>query len=388
MKDLLSTPRLFFMHIPKTAGSSVAKYLRHRYAGLAIYEQDKDNYPAAVTSEFVNLPEAQRHSYHLVRGHMLYQTRDAMPADTLMLTFLREPVACCLSGYYHVLRRANHPLKALYTQFSLRELLHQPKFTMLALHRYLLPVDIYQKPPPLLAVDAAQKAQARERLQSIAVVGVTEQSEQSFELLNHVMGWPDAKLPQVNIKPPSQPTETLTSAEMDALHSCLAPDIELYEFGKRLFNERYQHMLRTRRQYAHFEYHLKHQTEGNGWHNSDSERGAWTGPETQSLLRLPLDRTVPLQLTIRVNMAVVPALLDGVRLIVDGQLCPHETVLDADPQTRHFIATLPPRGPSPHYTRVVIYTPQTYHVNRLYPQNASDKMIGIRVEWVTVQPIS
>jgi hypothetical protein len=90
-------PRIVFLHIMKTAGSSIRQRLEDLAEGAPVWRRDVDGLPGAVGQE-------QLAPYRVVMGH--FTIRDALhvPAPRRIFTVLRDPVARIVS-YYHFMHR-------------------------------------------------------------------------------------------------------------------------------------------------------------------------------------------------------------------------------------------------------------------------------------------
>ena len=84
-------PRLAFVHVPKTAGTSVTSALLQAYGSLAL--------PAMTTLDYPNYSDAEIARYRFYRGHAYRRDYCRLPPDTRFLTVLRDPVDRALSYY-------------------------------------------------------------------------------------------------------------------------------------------------------------------------------------------------------------------------------------------------------------------------------------------------
>lgn len=112
--------KIFFMHIPKTAGISLLRFLeqsmRERSAGVSprqrdgIWSGESESYPTY--EEFMSEVGAAYREYELVCGHYPYHVRELLPPETVVVTLLRDPLARCVSHIKHQIayeRQAGHP---------------------------------------------------------------------------------------------------------------------------------------------------------------------------------------------------------------------------------------------------------------------------------------
>jgi hypothetical protein len=87
-----SRPRVCFVHIEKTAGTSLHDYLMEIYPESELFPER--------LHRLADYPEEQFERYRLYSGHYGYCYCNRMPSDTHFLTFLRNPRERVLSLYY------------------------------------------------------------------------------------------------------------------------------------------------------------------------------------------------------------------------------------------------------------------------------------------------
>ncbi len=92
-----ASPRLAFVHIPKTAGTSVTHALDRAYRGQTC--------PAMTTLDYARLPDTQMNTYRFYRGHAYRRDYERLPKNTILCTVLRDPVHRARSyfAYYRAL---------------------------------------------------------------------------------------------------------------------------------------------------------------------------------------------------------------------------------------------------------------------------------------------
>ena len=96
---MISNP-LYFLHIPKTAGTSVIEWLKSSTGGHAC--------PVGLWSLLLQKELKDIQGYELYCGHFYRYLNEYLnrPLDTI--TFLREPADRAYSHYRHVLRDTHH----------------------------------------------------------------------------------------------------------------------------------------------------------------------------------------------------------------------------------------------------------------------------------------
>src|SRR5437667_7925610 len=100
---------LIFLHIPKTAGTTLNRIIEWQYSPLSIFTIDPYGI-RATTERFKTFSEQRRRRLRVVRGHLFYGIHESLPQGATYITMLRDPVARLLSTYYFVLRRPLNPL--------------------------------------------------------------------------------------------------------------------------------------------------------------------------------------------------------------------------------------------------------------------------------------
>jgi hypothetical protein len=98
----LRGPRLYFLHIPKTAGLSVTQWLSDRLGA-------EGKCPAMVWDQLVALDRRDIRRCKWFAGHFGVELESFLRHQLSTVTVLRDPVARTVSHYAHVARRPLHP---------------------------------------------------------------------------------------------------------------------------------------------------------------------------------------------------------------------------------------------------------------------------------------
>jgi hypothetical protein len=202
-------PLLVFVHIPKTAGMTLATILQRHYGDACLggpgegrHESPEERAPN-VFSRFehvdARLRAAAEPSVRAVAGHITFGLADRLPANSRYLTVLRDPVERTLSHYYFLVRppakqagRAGIGfvppwLPPPRSDLSLDEALSERSYIPDNLQTRML-CGLVSPFDPLPADGlASAKHNLRDRF---AFVGKTEQFEEFLALLNLELGWP------------------------------------------------------------------------------------------------------------------------------------------------------------------------------------------------------
>lgn len=97
----IPTQRLFFLHIPKTAGQSVHHFLTYFFS-------KEDISPTRVNNQLATMSAQELNKYRLFSGHLDWSLLDGIEGRRFTFTVLREPVARIVSFYLYLRREAEH----------------------------------------------------------------------------------------------------------------------------------------------------------------------------------------------------------------------------------------------------------------------------------------
>jgi hypothetical protein len=219
---------LIFLHIPKTAGTTLNRIIEWQYSPLAIFTIDPHRF-RATAERLKRLPEARRRRFQVVRGHLFYGLHEFLPQGATYVTLLRDPVARMLSSYYFVLRRPLNPLhrKLKKEGLTIEDCLRLFPERNNTQCRFIAGI----KDP---AVNGERLLEiAKENLRkSFSVVGLCERFEESLVLISKTFGWEISTYDNHKVAK-SRPTVEPKVAELIREHNSL--DVALYEFGQELF---------------------------------------------------------------------------------------------------------------------------------------------------------
>ncbi len=219
---------MIFLHIPKTAGTTLNRIIEWQYNPAAIFTIDPHRF-RATAARFKTFSEERRRRFRAVRGHLFYGIHDYLPQGATYITMLREPVSRLFSSYYFILRRPLHPLHAKIKG----EGLGVEELIRLTPHRQNLQCRSIAGVGDVGPCDERTLETAKQNLRrSFSVIGLSERFEDSLLLLMVEFGWrvpfyANRKVAKARPKPDPR------LAELIRQHNQF--DVELYDFGKKLF---------------------------------------------------------------------------------------------------------------------------------------------------------
>lgn len=248
---------LYFLHIPKTAGSTLSRYLE---AGFRADEVC----PASTWDALLKLSPDKLGTYRLFRGHFGAMLHDVLPRRPDVITFLRDPVEQAVSAWLYLQRHPTNPQHA--------EVMRQgPDFAAYVRARPANPqaryLGIDVAPPELLRrrsfrgysrgheahelfVRATEGqpdllARAVGRLHECLAFGIVDRFNDSLELVADSLGWaPPGGFASVNVKPAEQAAYRPTEEEIEVLRTRDGIDFALVDRARELFEARRAAMMR------------------------------------------------------------------------------------------------------------------------------------------------
>ncbi len=221
---------LIFLHIPKTAGTTLNRIIERQYSPSAIFTMDPHRI-RATAERFTRLPEARRRRLQVVRGHLFYGIHEFLPQGATYITMLREPVARLLSSYYFALRR---PLNPLHRKLK-RERLGVEDCIRLFPDRNNTQCRFIAGVKNTAIGDERLLDMAKENLtKSFSVVGISERFDESLILISQTFGWTISTYQNHKVAK-TRPIADRQLVDLVSEYNRL--DVELYEFGKNLFEQ-------------------------------------------------------------------------------------------------------------------------------------------------------
>lgn len=245
--------RYYFFHIPKTAGSTLRVILASKLAKEEIC-------PPYYIEGMLQLPRDQVRNYRLFWGHHYNMMFHVLPFQVQTFAFIRDPIERSLSHYQQIRRAPTHYFhEKVKQQGSFLAFLQDPE-TQPMVANFQARSLLWDANPYELAArftsDQIQRrsmerwlethmlehlspgemlAGAKQRLDSFAYVGITEEFEGCLKRMFHRFGWGEMPvIARQNVSETRVRQHDLCREELRLLDELTAVDRELYDHARKL----------------------------------------------------------------------------------------------------------------------------------------------------------
>lgn len=241
----MQSERFFFVHLVKTAGTSLRKRLEHHFGESAVYPDasDADGTEYFSTRRLRERVQARGGEIRVVAGHFPLCAAEMLGGGFTTLTIVRDPVERVLSHLHH--HRAWSPELR---DKSLEEVYAEPRVFHHLMHNHVVKMfsltpDEALVPAMLTRVEFTEERfdRAKDRLASVDAIGLHERIDEFFVELTARFGWdlgPPRHEMLVDPAAKSKSRAEVSDSFRSRLTEDNAMDIELYRFAQRLYDRR------------------------------------------------------------------------------------------------------------------------------------------------------
>ncbi len=235
--------QLCFLHIGKTAGTSVQHALFETMHGTAILHELLQNFDTVTAAEVaIN---------DLVIGHFGYQHVAKLRADRFLMTFLRDPVERVISNYHFL--RSGSPISR-YSQraigaaktLTLSEFIRcdEPGVRMITENFQAKTLAFDIRPEHQHAIDDLHR-QAAHNLSTFDFVGIVEYFPESMLALSDALGR-EVAIKRLNATSERSSAAEVAPDDLDLIRRLNVVDIALYAAARTRFEQTILPTLRSR----------------------------------------------------------------------------------------------------------------------------------------------
>lgn len=222
---------VIFLHLPKTAGTTIAEVMRRQYRPEEFLLLANAR---TAHEDFDRLDPATRARLRGIRGHVFFGIHEGLTQPWTYVTLLRQPVERVLSLYGYVWTEPRHPLHARVRE----EDVGLERFVAGDLSKEAINGQTRRIAGIRGPVDDRVLATARGHLRRhFSVVGLTERFDQSLLLLQRTLGWRRPYYAALNVTRERLRRADVPPRVLALIEERNAFDLELYDVARGLFEE-------------------------------------------------------------------------------------------------------------------------------------------------------
>ncbi|MCP4423780.1 MAG: sulfotransferase family protein [Chloroflexi bacterium] len=216
-----------FYHLPKTAGTTLNAILKQNYNHDEIVSHGIDTH--AFVAAFAQWSEEQRKGIRLLTGHFPFGIHALLPQPSRCFTILRNPIERTISYYFHAMRDPQHYLHGLIHEgkMPLKALIESGEALMMNDGQTRLLSAVWGDAPAGSITDEILDT-AVSNLQTMTVVGLTEQFDATTLLLQLAFGWRNIYHTRKNVGINWQKRDDLDKETLATIINYNQQDMRLY----------------------------------------------------------------------------------------------------------------------------------------------------------------
>jgi hypothetical protein len=238
--------RLIFLHVPKTAGTTLKTILSRQYGPDEIakcYYDKPDKTLKGQLEKILSLSKSQADRIKIVMGHMGFGLHEHLAWPCTYFTVLRDPIDRAISSYYQTRRAKFDKLRHDAQRLNLRDFVSSGLLKAMdngqtrLLSGAALNEDLLGKEVEYGACTEEMLQQAKNNLDDFAAVGISERFDESLMLLMQVFGWSKPYYVKSNVGRNKTARNELSRDTLTCLERHNELDLQLYEHATHVFNK-------------------------------------------------------------------------------------------------------------------------------------------------------
>ena len=223
----MNDEKLIFLHIPKTAGTSLRALIEQAYSPeecLFLYSQFEPDVFAAIQQA---LPKAK-----VLYGHVCYGVHETLGISAKYVTFLRNPIDRIVSFYSHNARSPGMMwYAAIQAGMTLRDMVESE--VSFETNNHITRILTSYAPTNMLDDDAVLAQAIMNLHRHFCLVGCSETLETAVQTLKTAFAWQVSETPRLNINPEPMNLDAPTIAALEKYNRL---DLLLYNYVQQHFD--------------------------------------------------------------------------------------------------------------------------------------------------------
>ena len=224
---------LIFIHLPKTAGTTLGRIIEFEYNPLKIYTVDP-YFIRWSNAHLSNLPAQRLAKFEVFKGHLGFGLHEKLPQTSTYITVLRDPIDRAISTYYFMSTYVLHPRYRQIKRagWTLEDFIQKfPRNNIQC--KYLTGADWDAE------CNQAMCEQAKHNLANyFSVVGISERFDETLALMKLEFGWKLSTYSSFNKTKRRPKKHDVAGSTIQLICDYNRFDLELYSFGQALFQKK------------------------------------------------------------------------------------------------------------------------------------------------------
>lgn len=258
--------KIIFLHIPKTAGTTLNCILRRQYSSDEFYQIEQAVFNSkeglkrkANLEPLISLSDNEKRKIRCISGHLHFGIHKLLHQRFLYFTMLRDPVERVISHYYHIVGTPNN---FLHNEIISRNI-NLEDYVVKAIHsdahngqvRRLCgdinnEVGTFSRFP---TISHSELIKAKKNLlEYFPVFGITERFDESLLLFKKAFGWGNIFYIKIRVGQNRPNRKSLPKQTEEIIKQHNIYDLELYEFALKRFDQLLENYGINRSKIEHF----------------------------------------------------------------------------------------------------------------------------------------
>ena len=228
--------KIIFLHIPKTAGTTLNRIIDWEYNPLRIYSIN-GRYFRESYRKLVEYPPSRLPGMKVFRGHMPFGLHRLLNGPSTYIVVLRDPVERAMSLYFFAANRRIHRHHSEVSRQTLEEYVRTSPYNNA--QTKLIAGQSRERDFIAGECNDAMLSAAKENLSRyFTLIGITERFEETLALAKVLLGWKIDRWATFRVTPHRPKKEAIGADTRALIAQYNSFDVALYQYASELFSEK------------------------------------------------------------------------------------------------------------------------------------------------------